>query len=67
MKEYRLDKSVFKVQTLEESDMSNVYGSDVSYAERMRRGYYLISVSYKFSCESPPKFDRTVYSSRKLS
>jgi hypothetical protein len=66
MKEYRLDKTVFKAQTFEEADMANVYGPEVSFAERFRRAYYLISHAYRFSREDPPKLDRTIYSSRKL-
>lgn len=65
MKEYRLDKTAFKMQTFEEADMSNVYGKEISYSERFRRAYYLTSIAYKFSRENPPRLDRTFFSSRK--
>jgi len=65
MKEYRLDKTAFKVQTFNESDMANVCGKEVSYSERFRRAYYLNSIAYQFSRQNPPRLDKTVFSSRK--
>jgi hypothetical protein len=65
MKEYRLDKTTFKIMTFEEADMMNVYESDISYRERLREAYYLTSIAFGFDLENPPKLDRTVFSSRK--
>jgi hypothetical protein len=65
MKEYRLDKTQFKMQTFKEAGMANICGEDVPYAERFRRAYYLISLAYRFSRYNPPKLDRTFFSSRK--
>ena len=66
MKEYKLDKTAFKIQTFEESDMENVYKPDVPYTERFRQSYFLLSIAYGFSRENPPRLDRTYFSRRKF-
>jgi hypothetical protein len=65
MKEYKFDKTAFKIQTFRESEMSNVTGNDISYAERLRMAYYLNAIAYGFSRNNPPKLDRTFFVSRK--
>jgi hypothetical protein len=52
--------------SFQESDATNKFGKDVSYAERLRRAYYLISQAYGFSISNPPKLDRTYFSMRKM-
>lgn len=66
MSDYRFDRTAFKIQSFKEADMANVYGKDVSYPERLRQAYYLISQAYGFSMSNPPKLDRQAFSSRKL-
>jgi len=65
MKEYKFDKTAFKAQSFKEAEMANVADNDVSYAERLRRAYYLNSIAFGFSRDNPPRLDKTIYSSRK--
>jgi len=66
MADYKLDKTAFRINTLEEADASNVFNKNVSYAERLRQAYYLISKAYGFSMNNQPKMDKGYFSSRKL-
>jgi hypothetical protein len=62
----KFDKTAFKVMTFEEADAANVYNKNVSYSERLRQAYYLISQAYGFTMDNQPKIDKTCFSSRKL-
>lgn len=64
MKEYKLDKTAFRMMTFEEADKANVFDKEVSYGERLQEAYYLISQAYNFSIEAPPKLDKNCFSSR---
>ncbi len=61
---YRLDRTKFKMGKVEEQNQ-NAFWKDKSPIERFRAAYYLISVSYDFDPENPPKVDRTKFSCRK--
>jgi hypothetical protein len=65
MKEYKLDRTVFKMMTFKEADRRNVFDKSVSYSQRLEEAYYLISKAYGFSMDSQPRLDRTYFSSRK--
>jgi len=67
MKEYKLDKTAFKIQSFKEAEMSNVADKETSYAERLRMAYYLNSIAYRFSRNDPPRLDKTLFTSRKQS
>jgi len=60
---YRMDKTVFKIQTFEEAD--NHYGKWVnkSYSERLDAAFYLICTA--FGIKPSTKLDRTAFSKRK--
>ena len=66
MKEYRLDKTVFKMQTFEEADMDNVFEDNVPLDERLRQAYYLTSIAYNFSLDNPPPLEKNLFSMRKF-
>lgn len=66
MPDYKLDRTAFSINTFEEADALNVYGKDVSYTERLRQAYYLISKAYGFYIDNPPIMDKTYFSSRKF-
>lgn len=66
MSEYKFDRGAFRMMSFEESDATSKFGKDVSYAERLRQAYYLISQAYGFSISNPPKLDRTYFSMRKM-
>ena len=66
MSDYRFDRTVFKMQTFQEADKANIFDKNVSYTERLRQAYYLISQAYGFSMSDQPKLDRRIFSTRKL-
>jgi hypothetical protein len=66
MPDDRFDRTAFKMQTFEEAERSNVFDRGVSYPERLRQAYCLISQAYSFSMSDQPKLDRHCFSSRKL-
>ena len=66
MSEYVFDRTVFKMQTFEEADRANVFDKGVTYSERLRQAYFLISKAYGFSMAEQPKLDKLSFSSRKL-
>jgi len=66
MSDYRFDRAAFKIHTFKEADRANVFDKTVSYAERLRQAYYLISQAYGFSMSDQPRLDKNSFSSRKL-
>jgi hypothetical protein len=66
MADYKFDRTAFKMMTFKEADKANVFDKDVSYAERLRQAYYLISQAYGFSMSAQPKLDKGYSTSRKL-
>jgi hypothetical protein len=66
MSDYKFDRTAFKIQTLKEADKSNVFDKNVSYSERLRQAYYLISQAYEFSMADQPRLDRSYFACRKL-
>ncbi|WPQ66091.1 hypothetical protein SIO70_14610 [Chitinophaga sancti] len=67
MADYKFDRTAFRMMTFQEADAANVYNKNVSYPERLRQAYYLISQAYGFSMTNQPKLDKTFHSCRKLS
>jgi len=67
MSDYKFDRTAFKIQTFTEADKANIFDKNVSYPERLRQAYFLISQAYGFSMSDQPKLDRNHFSSRKLS
>lgn len=67
MSDYKFDRTAFKMQTFVEADKANIFDKNVSYPERLRQVYFLISQAYGFLMSDQPKLDRTHFSSRKLS
>ena len=66
MSDYKFDRTAFKMQTFNEADRSNIFDKTVSYSERLRQAYFLISQAYGFSMSNQPKLDRNHFTSRKL-
>lgn len=65
MSDYKFDRTAFRMLTFKEADKANVFDKNVSYSERLRQAYFLISQAYGFSMTDQPKLDRTHFSSRK--
>ena len=66
MADYKFDRTAFRIMTFKEADAANVYNKNVSYSERLRQAYYLISQAYGFSMSDQPKLDKSYHFSRKL-
>jgi hypothetical protein len=66
MSDYKFDRTIFKMQKLEEADRTNIFEKSVTYSERLRQAYFLISKAYGFSMSDLPKLDRSHFSSRKF-
>jgi hypothetical protein len=61
---YRLDRTAFKKQTLEEADNTRSYWLTKSLEERLQSAMYLNSIAYNFPIANPPRLDRTFFQKR---
>jgi len=61
---YKLDRTVFKMQTAKEADNNFSYWQTQSLEERLTAANYLNSVAYNFDINDPPKMDRTYFRMR---
>ena len=66
MKNYRLDKTAFKMQTFEEAERSKVFDKDIPLADRLRMAFHLTCTIYGIKEGDSLKVDRTVFSARKF-
>ena len=66
MKNYRLDKTVFKMQTFAEAEKSKVFDKDVSLADRLKMSFHLTCTIHGIKEGYPLKIDRTIFSARKF-
>ena len=64
-KNYRLDRTQFKMQSFEAADMQYKYWEKKNSSERLYAACYLISVAFDFDINHPPRLDRTIFSMRK--
>jgi hypothetical protein len=62
---YKLDKTVIKMQTFKEADMSNVFSPTETLAERLNQGWYLSAMAHGISPYNPPKMQKKLVSIRK--
>lgn len=58
---YRMDKTAFKLQTLEEADNAMNDYSDSAAKDRVRIYWHLTSIAYKFDVAHPPRMDKTAF------
>ena len=65
MGSYRLDRTAFKKQTVEEAAKSQAaYYRSLTWQERLRIANYLNSVAYNYPENEPPRMDKTVFKIR---
>ncbi|WP_423148773.1 hypothetical protein [Rubrolithibacter danxiaensis] len=64
MGSFRLDRTAFKAQTVEEAANHVDYYKRLSWQERLRIANYLNSIAYNYPENNPPKVDRTKFSVR---
>ena len=65
-KKYRMDKTAFKIQTVEEADDAMCNYTNHSAKERLEIAFYLTSIAYKFDMDNPPRMDKTAFRIKKL-
>ena len=66
MKDFKLDKTVFKAQSFEEADKGKLFDKNVSLAERLQMAFHLTCRIYGIKDGDSLKLDRTVFSARKF-
>ena len=65
MAEYKLDRTVFKMQHTKDSNNNFNFWKSKSIEERLKASNYLNSVAYDFPTDNPPKIDRTFFKIKK--
>ena len=58
---YKLDRTAFKGQTMEEAADHTAYYRKLSWMERLRVSAYLNSVAFNYPQDSPPRMDKTKF------
>ena len=65
MSEYRLDRTAFKIQTVDEAVKNQAaYYRSLTWQERMRIANYLNSIAYNYPENDPPRMDKTYFTVR---
>jgi hypothetical protein len=62
---YKLDKTVFKVQTFAEAERSNVFEENVPLSERLNQGWYLSAMAHSIDPYNPIIMEKRLVSIRK--
>ena len=65
MTKYRLDKTVFKMQTFEEAERGNIFEESVPSYERLNQGWYLSAMVHGVDPYNPVKMEKRLVSIRK--
>jgi hypothetical protein len=66
MDNFKIDKTIFKAQTFEEADRTNVFDKTVAVADRLRMAFHLTCTIYGIKEGDSLKLDRTIFSARKF-
>ncbi len=64
MQPFKLERSVFKAQTVEEAANHSEYYKTLTWQERLRIAFYLNSVAFNYDINNPPKMDKTKFMTR---
>ncbi|MFN5641741.1 MAG: hypothetical protein ACK4V4_06785 [Sphingobacteriales bacterium] len=64
MNSFKLDRTAFKGQTLNEAANHAEHYKKLTWQERLKVAEYLNSVAYNFDMNNPPKMDRTRFSTK---
>ncbi len=60
---YRLDRTAFKAQTVEQATKSHAeFYKKLTWQERLKITNYLNSIAYNYPENNPPRLDRTKFS-----
>lgn len=63
---FKLDRTAFKAQTLQEASNHSSYYKQSTWKERMKVANYLNSVAYNFDIDNPPRMDKNKFSAKSL-
>ncbi len=66
MTNFRLDRTAFKAQTVNEASDHGSYYRRLSWTERLAATNYLNSVAFNFDINDPPRLDRSKFSAKSL-
>jgi hypothetical protein len=61
MADYKLDRTAFKAQTVEEAADHSAYYKELSWQERLKIAAYLNSIAFNYPLNNPPKMDKTKF------
>lgn len=65
MDNYRLDRTAFKAQTVDEATKNQaLYYKRLTWQERLRIANYLNSVAYNYPENDPPRVNKAIFSIR---
>ena len=65
MKEPKLDKTKFRIQSFEEADHSVKYWRSRPWQERLQNGYYLSLRAFGYDPVNEPRMDKTAFKTRR--
>ncbi len=66
MKDFKLNKTVFKAQSFKEVEKSKLFDKDVSLADRISMSFHLTCSIHGIKEGDSLKVDRTIFSARKF-
>jgi len=64
MPPYKLDRTAFKGQTMEEAADHTAYYRKLHWIERLRAAAYLNSIAFNYPLNSPPLMDKTKFEAK---
>jgi hypothetical protein len=59
---FKLDRTVFRAQTLAEASDHKKYYQNLTWQERLAVTMYLNSIAFNFDLNKPPRMDRNAFS-----
>ncbi len=60
-REFRLDRSIFRMGKAEDSWLQETGGKTLSWQERLRNAHYLISTAYSLPLDKWPPMDKSYF------
>ncbi|MES2003225.1 MAG: hypothetical protein V4450_01795 [Bacteroidota bacterium] len=64
MSSYKLDRTAFKAQTMEEAANHTAYYHKISWIERLRVSAYLNGIAFNYPQDLPPRMDKTRFEAK---
>jgi hypothetical protein len=64
MQSYKLDRTAFKAQTVNEAANHAEYYKLLTWQERLKITFYLNSVAFNYDINNPPRMDKSIFMAR---